>query len=123
MRLAAKPVEVRKPMALESRSILKVGGRVYYPGERLVLEHEQELRGRPAFSLLLDEGHVVEVADDVEEEAVEPAEPERDKPLEPSAAAEAVFKALDAAFGGLDEKKQTAEAVRRQGTKTTTRKR
>lgn len=45
---------------LQARRRLKIGQRVYWPGQILTPEDEAELRSRPAFSLLMEEGVVVE---------------------------------------------------------------
>lgn len=53
-------------MALEARALVRVGVRTYYPGMRLTSGDEVEMRRRPGFALLVEEGVLVEVEGGVE---------------------------------------------------------
>ena len=76
-------------MALEARGRVKVGRREYFRGERLTPEDEAEMRRRPGFSLMIEEGHLVEVKESPKtpEPPPNPPEPQVVDPM---------IKALDA---------------------------
>lgn len=70
---------------LETRRKVKVGERIYWPGETLTPEDAAEMRSRPAFSLLVEEGvlvgHSPPIVESHPEQAVDGAqtlEPEKE---------------------------------------------
>lgn len=62
-------------MALEARSRVRVGRREYFRGERLTPEDEAEMRRRPGFTLLLEEGYLVEVKEPPKVPSPPPVDP------------------------------------------------